>query len=321
MNRNVRIGSRGSTLALWQARWVEQQLRRMVPSLEVTISIIKTKGDKILDAPLSQIGGKGVFTREIEQALLAHEIDIAVHSLKDLPTELPDGLKLGAVCEREDVRDVFIPHSKNLERRLFSQPLGVSIGTGSLRRKCQVLNLRPDFQIMDMRGNLDTRLRKLEESDWAGILLARAGLVRLGLEERIGESLDAMAILPAVGQGALGIETRKDDASIADIVALLHHEDTHAAIAAERALLRKLEGGCQVPIGAYGRIEGGTLKLDAIVGSLDGKTVIRGSLTGDAGKPEEVGVKLAGRLLHEGALEILQEIRISGTNETQRVDV
>ena len=203
MKRTIRIGSRGSALALWQAHWVEQQLLRLRPSLEVTIAIIKTKGDRILDAPLSRIGGKGLFTREIEQALLDNTIDLAVHSLKDLPTGLPDGLALGAVCEREDPRDVFIPHPRNAEKRLFSQPQGVSIGTGSLRRSCQVLNHRPDMQIVDLRGNLQTRLKKLEESDWAGMLLARAGMVRLGLETRGGQQLGDLLRRP--------LQSRVDD--------------------------------------------------------------------------------------------------------------
>jgi hydroxymethylbilane synthase len=215
----VTIGSRGSELALWQAGWVQKALERRFSHLDVPIQIIKTKGDKVLDSPLSKIGDKGLFTREIELALLSGDIDIAVHSLKDLPTELPRGLTIGATCEREDVRDVFIPHPKNPIRTLLDQPKGARIATGSLRRKCQLLHARSDFQIIDIRGNLTTRLKKLDESDWAGMMLARAGVVRLGWEGRVGETLDADKILPAVGQGALGIEIREDDERVADVVA------------------------------------------------------------------------------------------------------
>ena len=253
-NNRVIIGSRGSELALWQANWVQAELQKRFSDMAVEIQIIKTKGDKILDSPLSKIGDKGLFTREIESALLAKEIDIAVHSLKDLPTQLPDGLMLGAICEREDVRDVFIPHPSNPIKTLLDQPMNAKIATGSLRRKCQVLNLRRDFSIIDIRGNLNTRMKKLEESDWSGMLLARAGVVRLGWKEKIGETIDAEKILPAVGQGALGIEIREGDEQIATPVRSLHHYNTAQAALAERALLRRLEGGCQVPMGTFGRV-------------------------------------------------------------------
>ena len=303
------IGTRGSELALWQANWVQQELQKRFPGLEVPIEIIKTKGDKILDAPLSTIGDKGLFTREIEEALLTKQIDAAVHSLKDLPTQLPVGLMLGAICEREDVRDVFIPHPSNTEKTLLGQPERSKIATGSLRRRCQLLSLRPDFAIIDIRGNLNTRFKKLEESDWAGMLLARAGVVRLGWEGRIGESIDAETLLPAVGQGALGVEIRINDQHTAKIVNSLHHFATAQAALAERALLRKLEGGCQVPIGTYGRIEGEVLKLDAIVGSLDGKTIVRGRMHGIVSSAENIGTKLAETLLTSGADRILDSIR------------
>lgn len=310
------IGSRGSELALWQARWVQTELHRRFPNLEITIEVIKTTGDKILDAPLSKIGDKGLFTREIESALLLNHIDLAVHSLKDLPTTLPDGLMLGAICEREDVRDVFIPHPQNPTRRLLDQPAGAVIATGSLRRKCQLLSLRPDFQIVDIRGNLNTRFKKLQESTWAGTILARAGVVRLGWTDRIGETLAAQTILPAVGQGALGIEIRNGDERTATLVKALHHNRTACATLAERALLRTLEGGCQIPIGTYGRVEmeGGTqvLKLDAIVGSLDGKMIVRGSMSGKPSESEHVGEELARVLLRSGADRILEDIRKLG---------
>ena len=310
----VRIGSRGSDLALWQARWVQGELLRLHPEYEVTIEVIKTTGDKILDAPLSKIGDKGLFTREIETALLAERIDLAVHSLKDLPTELPEGLAIGAVCRREDPRDVFIPHPSNSIRQLMAQPLGASIATGSLRRKCQIAALRPDLEIQDIRGNLGTRFRKLEASQWQGMILARAGVLRLGWEDRIGETVEAEVILPAVGQGALGIEVREGDADITGIVAGLTDVPTLQGTTAERALLRTLEGGCQVPIGAYGRIVRSLngeeiLQLDAMVGSLDGKTVVRGKIEGHSEEASALGAQLAGRLLAEGADSILRQIR------------
>jgi hydroxymethylbilane synthase len=311
-NRVV-IGSRGSELALWQANWVQRELHKRFPALEIPVEIIKTKGDKILDSPLSKIGDKGLFTREIEAALLAKEIDLAVHSLKDLPTELPDGLTIGAICEREDVRDVFIPHPNNSVKKLFDQPKGAKIATGSLRRKCQLLRLRPDLEIIDIRGNLNTRMKKLEESDWAGMMLARAGVIRLGWQDRIGETVDAEKILPAVGQGALGIEIRVGDERIAELAKTLHHYFTAQAALAERALLRKLKGGCQVPIGTFGRIEEENgekvLKLDAMVGSLDGKTVVRGKMHGAPSTAERIGEQLAETLLKGGADRILESIR------------
>lgn len=305
----LRIGSRGSELAMWQAKWVQRVLTERFPGLQVEITIIKTKGDKVLDSPLSRIGDKGLFTREIESALLACEIDLAVHSLKDLPTQLPDGLSLGAICEREDVRDVFIPHSKNPSKQLLNQSHGALIATGSLRRKSQLLNMRPDFQIIDIRGNLNTRLKKLDESSWAGMILARAGVVRLGWVEKIGDVLDPHMMLPAVGQGALGIEVREDDTRVKSYIAVLHHAPTASATLAERSLLRRLEGGCQIPIGVHGRIENGRLVLDAIVGSLDGKRAVRGRMDGNSTESELIGAKLAEQLLQNGAEEILREIR------------
>lgn len=306
----VRIGSRGSDLALWQARWVEQELRKCNDRIEVSIHIIKTKGDKVLDSPLSKIGDKGLFTREIELALTANEIDLAVHSLKDLPTQLPEGLTIGAICEREDVRDVFIPHPSNPRKKLLDQPQAAKIATGSLRRKCQLLSIRPDIDIIDIRGNLNTRLKKLEESDWAGMILARAGVMRLGWNERVGEVIDTDVMLPAVGQGALGVETRANDERIQSLVAQLNHGPTAQATSAERALLRRLEGGCQVPIGTFARIEtGGTLTLDAIVGSLDGARIVRGTMDGRPENAETIGGELAEELLARGAADILREIR------------
>jgi len=310
----VRIGTRGSELALWQARWVQSQLARRRPDLDVVIEIIRTKGDRIIDSPLSKIGDKGLFTREIEQALLRRDIDLAVHSLKDLPTQLPAGLIIGAVSEREDVRDVFIPHPENKTRDLLGQSAGARVATGSLRRRCQLLNLRKDLSVIDIRGNLNTRMRKLEESDWAGMILARAGVVRLGMFERAGETLSAELFLPAVGQGALGVEIREEDSRVRAIVGELNHEPTECSTAAERALLRRLEGGCQIPIGAYAKVETADgvedrLTLDALVGSLDGNTVIRNRTEGSPGEAEELGVALAESLLRAGADRILRDIR------------
>jgi hydroxymethylbilane synthase len=314
ISRQVRIGSRGSQLALWQARFVAHALRARLPGLDVSVQIIKTKGDKILDAPLSRIGDKGLFTREIENALIFEEIDIAVHSLKDLPTELPHGLALGAVTEREDVRDVFMPHPSNPVKTLLDQPQRSMIATGSLRRKSQLLHLRPDIRIQDIRGNLNTRMHKLEQSDWAGMILARAGVVRLGWEEHIGETLDPDLFLPAVGQGALGIEMRATDKVVGELVVQLHHEPTAYATIAERALLRALEGGCQIPIGAHGRVAVGNdgkemLALSAFVGSLDGKRVFRGTMQGIPAAADELGRTLAEKLVADGADDILREIR------------
>jgi hydroxymethylbilane synthase len=310
----VKIGSRGSDLALWQARWVQGELLRRYPGSEVTIEVIKTTGDKVLDSPLSKIGDKGLFTREIETALLEGRIDLAVHSLKDLPTELPEGLTIGAVCRREDPRDVFIPHPSNHVRLLMSQPFGATIATGSLRRRCQIAALRPDMEIVEIRGNLGTRFRKLEGSSWQGMILARAGVLRLGWEEKIGETVGTDVILPAVGQGALGIEVRRDDSEIARLVAELTDEETRQGTTAERALLRALQGGCQVPIGAFGRVVGTQrseplLRLDAMVGSLDGKSVVRGTMDGDPSEADSLGRQLAARLLADGAEEILRQIR------------
>lgn len=314
------IGSRGSALALWQAQWVQHELQRRFPNLSIAIEVIKTTGDKILDSPLSNIGDKGLFTREIESALLLRHIDAAVHSLKDLPTTLPEGLVLGAICEREDVRDVFIPHPRNAVRTLLDQPRGARIATGSLRRRCQLLHLRPDIETVDIRGNLHTRFKKLEESDWAGMLLARAGIVRLGWTDRIGETLSPENMLPAVGQGALGIEIRRDDETTAEVVGTLHHLPTACAAVAERAMLKALEGGCQIPIGTYGRVvnESGrqVLKLDAVVGSLDGTRIVRGHLDGSVDAAEQIGEALALSLLRNGADRILQDIRAAAGSHT-----
>ncbi len=310
---NIIIGTRGSDLALWQARWVEQELKKLHPQITIETVIIKTTGDKILDSPLSKIGDKGLFTKEIEKALMDNEIDLAIHSLKDVPTRLTPGLMLGAISEREDVRDVFISHPRKNYSALSDVPHGGSIATGSLRRKCQLLQHRPDLTIIDIRGNLKTRKEKLEQSDWDGMLLAKAGVTRLGWASMISEIFEPTFILPAVGQGALGIEIREDDAELNKLIAPLVHHNTERATAGERSLLRYLEGGCQIPIGTFGRIEGTEFLMDAMVGSLDGKQIVRGAVKGDKKNAEELGITLAKELMDKGAKEILDEIRKSLT--------
>lgn len=308
------IGTRGSALALWQSHFVKTELERRFTGLTVELTVIKTLGDKILDAPLSKIGDKGLFTKELESALLEGRADLAVHSLKDVPTHLPDGLVLGAIGQREDVRDVFIGRPGSSAIRFDTLPAGAMVATGSLRRRCQLLASRADLRIVDIRGNLNTRMRKLEESNWSGMILAKAGVVRLGWERWITDVLPLELMLPAVGQGALGIETRGGDDRVAAFVGSLNHPETADATNAERAFLRRLEGGCQVPIGTYGRIEEGRIILDAVIGSLDGRFVFRGRASGDRNASEQVGIGLAVELLEKGADRILDEIRNSSSS-------
>lgn len=303
------IGTRGSELALWQSHWVEQELTSLHPSVQIEIKVIKTKGDKILDSPLSKIGDKGLFTKELEKSLLDRSIDLAVHSFKDIPTQIPDGLTIAAVCAREDVRDVFIAHPRKMYAHLSDVPLKGTIATGSLRRRCQLLQIRPDLNVVEIRGNLGTRIEKLRSSNWDGMILAKAGITRLGRADLITEILSPTQFLPAVGQGALAIETRKDDEFLNSFIGPLDHRLTRQATIAERALLRRLEGGCQIPIGTFGRIENGVFRLDAVVGSLDGKRVVRSSIEGSPDESERLGNALAEKLLQNGADAILDEIR------------
>lgn len=305
----IRIGTRGSELALWQTNWIKDQLLHAFPKLKIDVVIIRTTGDKILDSPLSKIGDKGLFIKEIEHALLSDEIDLAVHSLKDVPTAIPDGLIIGAITRREDVHDVFISHPKKNYSSFEQLPHRAMIATGSLRRKCQLLRWRPDLQIVDIRGNLNTRFRKLQDSDWDGMILARAGVVRLGLREKITDELPLDRMLPAVGQGALAIEVRDNDKTVRKLINVVHDEATARSTRGERALLRELEGGCQIPVGTYGRIEDGQFILDAIVGSVDGKKIVRGKIRGEPDDAEELGKKLAQTLLDSGARGILEAIR------------
>ena len=302
------IGTRASKLALWQTRHVHSLLKKHFPETEFEIKTITTTGDKILDSPLAQIGDKGLFTKEIEIALQAGEIDLAVHSLKDIPTELPEGLKISAILEREDPRDALVSKGG---ARIETLPPGASVATSSLRRRAQLLSYRPDLQIEDIRGNVDTRLRKLAKSDaLSAIVLAKAGLVRMGLENRISQVLGTDVMLPAVGQGALAVETREGDSRIIHFVSALDHAPTRACVLAERTMLAALEGGCQVPIGALGRVENGRLCLEGVVASLQGSKAYRGFETGLIEQPEQLGRSLAARLLEMGASQVLEEINL-----------
>lgn len=314
---HIRIGTRGSALALWQTDHISNELRRMYPGLVIEKTIIKTTGDIILDSPLSRIGDKGLFTKEIEKAMLDGKIDMAVHSMKDVPTVLAEGLTIGLVTPREDVRDVFIAHPGKSYKSLAEVSNGGKIATGSLRRKSQLLHFRRDIVPMDIRGNLNTRRKKLEESDWDGMLLARAGVIRLGWEELITEILAVDIMLPAVGQGALAVEIREDDRELASLIQPLEDLATRRAVEAERALLRTLEGGCQVPIGAYARQDGDVLRMDAVVGSLDGQRMIRDRIEGDPADAHQLGEKLADMLRKQGADSILAEIRASGEKDAE----
>jgi hydroxymethylbilane synthase len=309
MNAVLRIGTRSSALALWQSAYVKDLIERRYPDLRIRLIHIKTTGDRILDSPLSKIGDKGLFTKELEHALLDNRIDIAVHSLKDVTTVLPEGLTIGAVTEREDIRDVFISHPQKKYTELGDVPVEGIIATGSLRRRCQLLAHRPDLRIADIRGNINTRIQKLDESDWDGMILALAGLRRLGLQDRVTHIIEPEIVLPAVGQGALGIEIREDDNRLIDLVAFLDHFPTRCATTAERALLRELEGGCQIPVGAWGRMQTDNLVMDACVGSLDGSSVVRGTMRGNADDAQDIGVGLAHDLLRNGADKILAGIR------------
>ena len=305
MRKQIRIGTRGSALALWQAEWVKAELEKKYPAMAVTLTTIKTTGDKILDVPLSKVGGKGLFVKEIEEAMLAGEIDIAVHSMKDVPTHFPEGLHLSAITKREDARDAFF--SRN-NMTFNSLPKGAKIGTSSLRRQSQLMHARPDLEFHELRGNVDTRLKKLAEGQYDAIILAAAGVKRLGLADKVTEYLSTDISLPAIGQGALGIECRQDDQELNDCIAFFNDPDTRTCVMAERALLRKLEGGCQVPIACYGQMRNGRLLLSGLVGSLDGKRIIRETIEGEPTKAEALGVLLAEKLLALGADVILREV-------------
>jgi hydroxymethylbilane synthase len=301
----VVLGTRGSKLAVQQSQWVQEQLHAMVPHVSVTIQKIQTSGDKILDVPLAKIGGKGLFVKEIEEALLSGEIDLAVHSMKDVPTELPEGLAILCVPPREDSRDALISRHALSFKDL---PHAARIGTSSLRRQSQLLHARPDFTIAMLRGNLDTRLKKLREGQFDAIVLAAAGLRRLAWAHEITEYLAPLICLPAIGQGALGIEGRRDDLFIRSLLDGLNHAPSKTAVLAERALLHRLQGGCQVPIAAHATVAGEGVRLEGLVSSVDGKELIRDTVEGTADDPESIGIQLAERLLARGADRILQAI-------------
>jgi hydroxymethylbilane synthase len=300
------IGSRGSKLALWQAEQAREQLLALNPQIEIRIEIIKTTGDVKSD-PLSVIGGKGVFTKELEEALLNGRIDIAVHSLKDLPTILPEGLSITAICQREDARDALVLRSDLPIHNgsLLSLPEGAVVGTSSQRRLAQLKALRGDVVVKDLRGNVDTRIRKLDERQYDAVILASAGLVRLGLHDRISGRISIDEILPAVGQGAIAIETRSNNEFAVQSSSKLDHHETRLACLAERAFLRGLGGGCQLPIAAHAVVEQTILKLDGLVAKPDGSEILRGSLSGPSGEPDALGSALAQRLIKQGASTLL----------------
>ena len=306
MKQKIIIGSRGSELALWQANHVKKLIEKKHRSVQVDIKIIKTKGDKILDVALSKIGDKSLFTKELEIELFEKRVDLAVHSLKDLQTKIPDGLKLAVVSKRHEVEDALIGRKKGIT--IHSLKDGAVVATGSLRRRCQLLHLRPDITVVDLRGNVPSRIDKFLKSNWDAIILARAGVERLNLEKYISSYISTDDILPAVGQGALGIEINKENKIVDEIVQSIHHEETYLSVIAERSLLKTLEGGCQVPIGAYAEVKSTGLYLDAMVGSLDGSLTFRKKIRGSKSNAEKVGESLAKDLLRAGAKQILNEI-------------
>ncbi len=311
LKTKIIIGTRGSALALWQAEWVKASLEKLSSGVQIELNKIKTTGDKILDVPLAKVGGKGLFVKEIEEALLEGRADIAVHSMKDVPTEFPPGLHLAVICEREDPRDAFISAIKDGQFRVKSfndLPRGARIGTSSLRRSSQLLNKRPDLKIEQLRGNLNTRLRKLDEGLFDAIILAVAGVKRLGWQDRITEILPPEISLPAIGQGAVGIETRIDDKVINSLISELNHSETSICVRAERSVLERLEGGCQVPIAAHARLLNGIITIDGLVGSVTGDRIVKSSIEGNPDNAESLGLRLAENLLAMGAKEILDEV-------------
>jgi len=305
VDNKLRIGTRGSQLALWQANWIKGNLVRTYPDLDVEIVRIKTTGDKILDVPLAQVGGKGLFVKEIETALLDGLIDLAVHSMKDVPTEFPDGLGIVATSRREDPRDALL--SRN-NVSLEDLPRGATIGTSSLRRQAQFLQLRNDLKIEPLRGNINTRLRKLKEGQYDAIILAYAGVKRLGWEDEVTQILEPDIILPAIGQGALGIEARLDDAGTLGRITFLNDPETSARVSAERAFLKRLEGGCQVPIAAYATLDDDRITLKGLVARVDGKKTVVRDATGHLSEALSLGTRLAEEILDHGGREILEEV-------------
>ncbi|SLM27748.1 Porphobilinogen deaminase [Desulfamplus magnetovallimortis] len=318
MNYKIKIGTRGSQLALWQANWVKQKLEAACKGLSAEIVIIKTTGDRITDRPLAMVGGKGLFVKEIEQQLMDKDVDIAVHSMKDMPGDLPSDLHIGAVPVRENPFDVLISRENKL---LTDLPNGAKIGTSSLRRASQIKHKRPDINPVSIRGNLDTRLKKLDNGEYDAIILAAAGLIRLGMVHRITQYLDETTMLPAVGQGALCIESRENDPKINELLKTIDDPNTRVPVEAERAFLKQMEGSCHIPVACFGKLkngklengkpENGKLELTGLVASEDGSELIKESLTGDAGNCRKIGIDLAKILLERGAKQILENIKIS----------
>lgn len=317
--QTINIATRQSPLALWQAEHIKTCLEQLYPNMSVNLVPMVTKGDKILDTPLAKIGGKGLFVKELEQALLEKRADIAVHSLKDVPMSLPDGLTLGAYCERERPTDAFV---SNQFTSLDNLPYGAKLGTSSLRRQCQIQQQRPDLQIISLRGNVGTRLAKLDAGEYDAIILATSGLMRLGLDERIRHELDPDICLPAVGQGALAIECRADDMATLDLLKPLNHDISKICVIAERAMNQQLQGGCQVPIAGFATLENGQLLLKGRVGSLDGKILLKSqlseslteNLSDNIAIAEKLGIRIANDLLSQGADKILAEIYQNNEN-------
>ncbi|MDB6063454.1 MAG: hemC [Verrucomicrobiaceae bacterium] len=301
----LRIATRKSPLALWQAEFVRAQLQRHHPGLHVELVTFTTRGDKILDTPLAKIGGKGLFVKELETALLEHSADIAVHSMKDVPMDFPAGLGLGVICEREDPRDAFV---STRFASLAQLPHGARIGTSSLRRQCQLQALRPDVEILSLRGNVNTRLAKLDADEYDAIILATAGLLRLDFGARIRERIAVQTSLPAGGQGAVGIEIREDDERVRALLAPLHHEATSLCVRAERALNKHLQGGCQVPIACFAELHETQLFLRGLVGAPDGSVLLRAEARGLSAEPEALGIAVAEQLLQQGAAAILEQV-------------
>ena len=303
MNMNkIRIATRESALALWQANYVQQLLLSHYPNLEVEIIGMTTRGDQILDVPLSKVGGKGLFVKELETAMYEGNADIAVHSMKDVPMVLPEGFVISTICQRADPRDAFV---SNNYPNLASLPAGARLGTSSVRRRSQLAAIRPDLDYVDLRGNVGTRLKKLDEGNYDAIILAAAGLERLGLSERIADRLSVESSIPAAGQGAVGIECRSDDTETAALLEKLNHRETSICVIAERAMSRTLEANCEAPVAAFAQLNGEKLHLDGLVASLDGLLVLNESIDGDAADAEELGIRMAKNLIARGALELI----------------
>jgi len=315
----LRIGTRASQLALWQANWVKSELEKRYPDLEVTLTKIKTQGDKILDVPLAMVGGKGLFVKELQESMLRGETDMAVHSMKDVPTYFPEGLALRCITEREDCRDIVILRPGVASWQEL--PQGARIGTSALRRKAQLLHLRPDLQMVDIRGNVETRIRKLTEDNLDAVILAAAGMKRLGFEKQISEYLPVDLSIPAIGQGALGLETRVDDTETNALIDFFNHPETDWAVRGERAFLKRLEGGCQVPIACHGTVADGQLTLTGFVSDCEGVKCLKKTVKGPVAECEKLGTSLGDDLLIQGAGAILNEVYASETFNVEKEDV